>query len=755
MLSVLCSISMELPNFINKISKEEKAQKDYFWALEIWDGGVKSAIWTIDSGVTKVISLGSQENWQGGSDNLVEAVDQSFSNACEHFPGLQDEEPSRVIFGLPYDWIKEEKITPEKQEFLHGIRSKLDLAPIGFVLTIDALNHYLKETEGVPPSTILVNPQSGEITVSLIELGKVKGVKVIKRSDHLAEDVFKILTSFEEIENFPARIMLFNGHNESLEEARQALIDFPWQKLPFLHFPKVEILPQDFDLKAICLSGGREAARNLGFEITKESAVDESVLPSQAQDETEPIEEEVSSEPQIEEDQKKDEDKEVDFGFVRGQDILAGGSQKIEEGSSQEPEPIESLENSKTIEEEQILPHEEKSPKKIRLLHLPRPKIPSFGGLLVIVVLMAVLLLGAGSVLAFFWYVARAEIVVWVTPKTLSSDFELRVDPNQEVIDPDSRTLPGKIIDTEVSGDASEATTGKKTVGEKAKGEVTIYNTGSTRKLAAGTTLIGPGSLKFVLDDEVEVASGSGAAKATMIKAAVTASVIGADYNLASETDFSVGNIDKSVIQAKNETEFSGGTSREIQAVSEEDLKKLATKLTRELEEQAKNELLAKVPPGKKLVEQTITTKEVSRKFDKKVGEEAEGVSLNLKTKASALSFSEEEFLEMAKKQMKDMIEENWEARNENIVPEFEFKERAKDGSVLFKVKISADLMPKFSYEAVIEQIAGNSDKAAREYIDDTPGFVELEIVPKPHLPINFLILPKKTDRITLELRSR
>lgn len=710
---------MELPNFLNKFTQQQQtSEKEYFWALQLWDGGVKTAIWTVEEERTKVVALGSQEVWQESIDDLVVAIDRSLSIASERFLGL-GKEPSKVIFGLPHDWLEEEKIISSRQQMLQTICEQLELSPLGFVLITDALNHHLQDVEGVPPSGILVNPQKNQVSVAVLEIGKVKGVEKVSRSENLAEDVYEGLLRFTQIKTLPSRLLLFNG--EDMESARQILLDFPWpQKLPFLHFPKIEILPQDFDIHALCLAGGSEVAKSLGFKVEKE------VLAETA-----------------------------GFGFVRGKDIREEVPEK-EEAVAEESE-------EKFVEEKvepEVIPVGKKKNiflpiffLKEKLAALSWPSLSSIpllgfflGGILIILII---------GILGFIWYLPRAEVIIYVAPKLLEKEFQLTVDPNQEVIDETNLILPGRIIEVEASGEKSGETTGQKTVGEKAKGEVTIFNIGGAKNLDAGTILSGPGGLEFTLDESTTVASGSALGGPGQAKVPITAAEIGADYNLAGGSEFNVANFEKSILAAKNDSVLSGGTSRQIQAVSEEDQKNLAIRLTEELKDKAKSDLSNSIPPGRKLIEGSISTKESSRNFNHKVGEEASNLTLSMKVKVKALTFVEDEFSGLIEKQITNSIPADYEAKKEETKFQFEPQETKLDGGTLFKVSISANLLPKIDNQTVIKNIKGKNPQAAKEYLAQLPGYLDSEIEIKPSWIAKFLTLPRMEKNITLEMKSR
>lgn len=718
---------MELPNIIDKITHpEEKAKKEYFWALQIWDEGVKSAIWTVEEEKTGVVALGSYESWEGGIEELTAAVDKSLSTASERFVG-EGQEPSKVIFGLPDDWTSDDKIKPEKQEILSELCRKLDLEPVGFVSTFDALNYHLKEVEGAPPSVILISPGKKMINLAVVQVGKIKKVEKVLRSENLGADVYEGLLRFSEIETLPSRILLFNS--KEMEEARQILISFPWKRLPFLHFPKIEILPYDFDITAVSLAGGKEVAKSLGFKIISEP--EKEIEPSYAE---------------------APEGKEVmDLGFIKGEDIAERYPEVVVPS-----EPVEEI----TPEKKPIFGVLKEKLSTIKLPQVSLPQlsagIPFLGAGLGGIILVFLLALGL-----FWWNVPKAQVTIFITPQVLEKEEELTVDPNQEVLDEKNLILPGQIIESEASGEKTAPATGEKTVGEPARGEVIVYNRTDSKKIfPEGTVIIGPGTLKFTLDREVNVASktpdlATGVDKWGEAKVGATAVDIGAQYNLASNSQLSFKDFPTTSYLAKNESSFVGGTSRQIQAVSEDDQKNLQEKLSSELAENAKSELLVKTPPGKKLIEEGILPSATSVSFDHKVGDESQTLGLKLTVKVSGLAFSQDDFTNLSQKILAGEIPQDFELKKEEISARFEIKEKNEDGSVLFKTSIHANLLPRLDKTEIVKNIRGKNPDLARKYFSTISGFADSEIFISPRLPGILGTLPRREDKITLEIRSK
>ena len=772
---------MALPKIISRFSQKEEAEKkEYLLAIEIWDGEVKSAIWTVEGGKTKVAALGSRESWSK-KEELVEAADKSLSQASERFTET-GQEPSKVIFGLPENWTDEKEIKPEYQDFLKELYQKLELKPVGYVLTFDALIHHLKKVEGVPPSAILVKLAKDKVYLAVVEVGKKIGVEEVGRSQDLASDLREGLTRITEIKTLPARILLFDS--EDMESANQVLIAHPWLKpqpdgkrLAFLHLPKIEILPTDSDVNAVALAGGSEVAKSLGFEIKeevqpKEEELSEEPSSAEASEGEEKMAEEIEKVPE-EEISPEELSPEADFGFIKGKDIkeampppsVEAAEEEVIEEETTEPEFEEKFEPRRgragpigsILSLFAQFSQRSSFNKILSKIHLP---FPLSWPIIAALIGGGVFVLG-GLFLAFLWYLPQAKVTIFIEPKILEKDFSLTIDPNQEVIDQENRILPGRILETEKDGEKSTETTGEKTVGEKAKGEATIYNrTDNEKTLEEGTVIVGSGNLQFTLDQEVKVASktpdlNTGVDKWGEAKTGITAIEIGAQYNLAASTQFSVGDYPTSSFLAKNESDLSGGTSRKIQAVSEEDEDDLLTSLSEELADKAEGELLGKVPPDLSLIQESILTEPVSKSFSHEVGEETQNLNLKLTVKINALAFNREEFVKLVVELVSDSIPEGYKLKEDEIQSRFEVEEENEDGSLLFKTHIKANLLPKLEPDEIARNIKGKYQNFAEDYFKTIPGYIRTEVNLSPSLPGFLRTLPRRENRIKVEIKSQ
>jgi hypothetical protein len=135
---------------------------------------------------------------------------------------------------------------------------------MGFLVIPEAIAHLLAKEEGAPISAILAEVGHKSTSVSIIRAGKLIETKNGPISDSIVESVENLIKQFT-IETLPARIILFDGGRE---EIQQKFISHKWSReLPFLHLPrKVPLLRQNS-------LGVRLLGEDVG-EISKQSKID-------------------------------------------------------------------------------------------------------------------------------------------------------------------------------------------------------------------------------------------------------------------------------------------------------------------------------------------------------------------------------------------------------------------------------------------------------------------------------------------------
>lgn len=354
-----------------------------------------------------------------------------------------------------------------------------------------------------------------------------------------------------------------------------------------------------------------------------------------------------------------------------------------------------------------------------------------------------------------------AHLTLMVSPQLLENQFTITIDPQAQQSDLEAGRLPGKVLSAEITSAKSISTTGKETVGDKATGEVTLFNdTDVSKTLDSGTTITAANELAFTLDDQVQIASKSvdlasdQPFKAGTAKSKVTAKAIGAEYNLPANTSFAVANFSQSSLLAKNEAAFSGGSSREVQAVSQADQDQLLSELQAELETKALEKLNQQIPEGFQLINSSVSTQVADQKFDHQVGDTADALSLNLTLKFTAIAYSQTEFDQLVKQQLASRVPMDKQL-SDVISTDFKLQDDQTEGVYRFDVVSKSYLLPQLKPENIQAKIKGKRPEAVKDYLFSLPSVSQVKTVINPQLPsfLNFITrFPFDPAKIQIEI---
>ncbi|RJR16283.1 hypothetical protein C4579_00400 [Candidatus Microgenomates bacterium] len=588
------------------------------------------------------------------------------------------------------------------------------------------------------------------MTVSLFKIGKLVQSVTVPRSSMPSTDVEKALQHFVEVEVLPSRMLLY-GTAADLEGIKNDMLSYPWaEKANFLHFPKIEILPSDYLVKAVVAASATELTPHQEGETVEAPAA--APLPAQAEtSEAQPAETAVAEEVRAPYTTTA-----KDLGFTPDNQPQADEYVSMDE---------------ETVHENVVPPQPPAKPRFApRLPQLPRfsfalprfsggnftfrlPVVPRVGIIIGLVVLL--LLLGGGGVVAA-WLLPKATVRILVEPQTFDKTEELTVDTNASSLDREKKILPGTIVETNISGSKSVAATGEKIVGDPARGEVTIFNkTLNTKNFAKGTVLTS-GNLEFTLDDDVTVASASESLSSLTYgtsKVQITASDIGTASNLPASSDFSFAGLPTTSYTARNESALSGGTSREITVVARVDQQQAQEAVIVELTDKAAQELMSTLDPAQKLLDNSLTTEVTEESYSKDIGEEATELTANITVAITAAVYNAQDMDALLEDIIKAQISEDYEYRPQDRTIEVtDITE--EDGVWTFKPHISVKLLPKIDTSSFTEKLAGRSQAEASEYLQAQSSVAGVEYDVRSVLPFFGDRLPFNANNIAIELKA-
>lgn len=685
---------MNLP-FIKHQNPPEK--REYFFVVEIGLGSVQVALWSIVNAKPQILATGDSVLWKSDdAENLIQSVDQSLSIACEKGGVGPENQPSKMILGLPSDWISQDKIIPQRLAWLKMLSSKLELKPVGFVMEHEAITRFIQQNEGVPVTAILLLVWPDYLETTLVRLGKVVGTVLVRKSQNLTEDVVEGLARLPKVEMLPSRIFLA-GSGVDMEQARQLLLNYAWttpsKKFSFLHFPKVEILSADFGAKAIASSVGTEMAELFESEPIVEKPQEPQETPS-------------------------------DFGF---------GVEDVAVVKHDKPEPELPIKIKKKIDFR-------------------------FPNLSMVFVGILVFLLAAGGIGAIYWFIPKATISITIVPESISQNIELAVNTKIDKVDTEKSVIPARLLEIEVRGEQTAPATGNKLIGDKATGAVTIVNyIGSGRSFPAGTSIATSTGLKFLLDDNASVSAAIIGADLNLqpgkTTAKATAFQIGSDYNLTANTGFKVGNYAQTETLAKNEVAFSGGTSRQVKSVAKEDVINLRTALTEKLKNDAKTKLSSQIETDSELIAESVVISTVSEDLDHKLDDPADNLKLSMVVKARAFVYKKTDLDEIISAKISSLTPEGYLPQGD-LGKTFTVKQVDKEGAK-FLVKISATMWPKIDNSDLPSRYAGKGIDFSIADLEKLTGVSGVDIEVKPKLPFYNNRLPLKSKNIWVDIKEQ
>jgi len=619
----------------------------------------------------------------------------------------------------------------------------------------EAISNLMQQDEGAPLSAIFAELGKKIITLTLFRGGKsVQTVDGVVEGTY-ASTVDTLLRHFT-IEVLPARIILYD--TEISEDLVQQFISHQWSKgLPFLHMPQISVLASGFDGRAVAFG----AAAQMGFEVLDSARPEiKTYTPGEGKKLT-PINTQESKEVAV-----SGTDPSVipaaNFGFIVGEDI----SEQVSNAPVDTSPVGESEEIIDERRHEEVIPEKnDPAPKKTKSfpsVRLPKISLPSVnikGPKVLLIPIVILLLVGGiiGGAYYFYFNKVEAKVLITLNPKkvTDSRDVVFTIENSEDF---SNNVLGAKTVNSTLDGDLTAGATGKKDVGDKAKGNVTIYNnnTASAITLSSGTVIKSESGLSFTLDKEVKAASASGdifsGTKPGTASVDVTAADIGTNYNLPSGTKFSVGS--NNSLAAKNDGAFSGGSKKTVTVVSKDDLAKLKTELVKNLESKASEELVKQAPQDSITLPIVLSTNIEKTKYDKDAGDEAKAIKLSATVSFTGLSYQEAETKKFAKEILQKNYSKDMTFDEKDIQTKIEDAKQKSPKEIAATLIMNASLLPKIDNQGIARQLSGKSSKEAEFIISRIPQLERSEIHYTPNISFLSKLLPRLPNHVTIDVSS-
>jgi len=773
------------------VNKTPKVEPEIFLSLILDESYIQAASWVLDEGKKpRILGSTSERAISPSWEDRIRMADHAIGKLEE---GTGSTKLSKVVFGLGEQFLtKEGDIEKSVRPKLKQLTTILELSPLGFVPLSTGIAHFLRKTEGIPTSVILIGVTQRDFAISIYRVGRLAFSISVEQSQSEGEDIENALKSCTDADVLPSRILLYGSDDVRTGEVKSVLLRHQWTaRANFLHYPKIDIYPFEHIIDTVVSAGAGEITHELIEEGPSESSTKEA---------GEKIEEPLGEKevPEEEKPEKKEPLVEEPLPIAREEkgrahvvvvqpETLGFHEPADDEGDTRavkkeaDTEKIEAIENplefsreekkENLLQKEHHLVHEKEifddfSQEKRsaiptfrvrrgfgsvirtlgRIFYRTPKKLVGIGILLVVV-------LGGG-----FWgvtqYLPRATVTLAVLPKTITREDTVVIDPVATVIDTQNKIIPGKKLEKVVSGEKTMAATGKKKIGDPAKGTVTIFNKseGTAYTLKKGTVLT-IGGLQFTLDTDVSVASAStnlsqGQTVFGKAAAPVTAVAVGTEGNIEANKEFTLKEYQSSVLVARNEQPFTGGTSKEVTVVSRTDYDTFVKSLTADLIEKAKAELVQSVTGKDRMIDQTVKTAVKEKQFTEEIDQEAKDLHGSLSVSVSAYTYNEEDVKALLSGVAQQDIPQGYSVNPGRTTVTVGNVTVAKDGTMTAKASLTASAIPTIDSSFVKNTIAGKKLIDVEDELKTIPGVASAEFMFRSAWKKD--ILPKNPDHISV-----
>jgi hypothetical protein len=344
-----------------------------------------------------------------------------------------------------------------------------------------------------------------------------------------------------------------------------------------------------------------------------------------------------------------------------------------------------------------------------------------------------------------FAVLPKATVAIYPKTEAVIRDIEVSMSTNASSPDSSRLVMPAKRVEESMEVQNRFQSQGKKEVGNKASGTIRIYNfTRSPLNLKAGTTTLNVGTKTYVLASDVN------SLKPTTYKNATTkeidesslgapveiiASQGGESYNLPAGARIEITNqvfgSNPQFLYAKSETAITGGTSRFLSVVSQQDITSSQQTLTDLLLNTVKDKLAQQ---GLSIQDKAYAGEVLGFTTDTPAGTESPNFDAALKAKITGLAFSEDSLEKLIRDRIAQTISTD-KVILENGDNKLVYKLKNMDinnGLAVFLIHYEGRARIKYGLEDIRSQLTGKSQEEVDAIIKSKVEVDKIEITLAP-----------------------
>ena len=386
-------------------------------------------------------------------------------------------------------------------------------------------------------------------------------------------------------------------------------------------------------------------------------------------------------------------------------------------------------------------------------------KVPNFDRFRKSIILGVVGLVGLIIGLFFMLSILpKAKITIKTDSSSITTQLEVKTSGKATQLDEQGNIIPSQIKETKQTGNTKVAATGKKNVGEKASGEITIVNCSEEAlTIPSGTTVVSNG-LAFVIQAAVLLGApapntcpdSGGHTGVANIKAINP----GIQYNLAAGKNFSVTGY-SSDISGSNAQALSGGTDNTVTVVSQQDIDSAKQKIATggSYDPQSFHDQLA--DEGYYVLPETATTSDPKITSTPKIGEEASEVTVTQEATYSVIVVKKADLTKLVANVLDKQIDTTKQKLSSSDVLEqatVRVGDKTSPTDVKLNISKTATVVPVLNVESIKQSVGGKKRSEIQNLLGALPGVKDVTV---SYSPFWVSKAPKKPGKITIVLQGQ
>ncbi len=379
-----------------------------------------------------------------------------------------------------------------------------------------------------------------------------------------------------------------------------------------------------------------------------------------------------------------------------------------------------------------------------------------------------ILLIGGGGVLLLtlllmaIFILPSAKITIKTDSVSANTSINFTASAASQTFDEEASVVPAEKAEVTKTDTEKVPATGKKNVGEKASGTVTLQLTDCSQNkttVPAGTgvssnglTYITQTSItlnKIEIGDtcrnELDPSFTSGTIK-------VIAKSPGEKYNINGGREFAVAGF--SNVEGIDSSEMTGGTNKEVTVVTSGDIENAKEKLKDKSQDQALEELTKELESDDMLViEDSLSSGEPSITTSPNVGAEASEVTVTSATVYSLFAVNREDLSTLVKKEAEKEIDTSKQKISEDGLDDAVFRvvDRPTPDDIKFSLDSTVSTGAQFDEEEIKKELYGKKSGQVELLLEDRPSVNDVEVSFSPFWVYK---VPSKDSKIEIVIEQ-